>query len=280
MNTTKLIIAMLAVVMLGAGCSKTSTQSAPPITTSPQGPAPVVVDPSAPIGTGLVGGTSPLSFATGATANFQPLSLQTMTDYVATHPLNNPTNFKINVNLAQAEAGRYGGTVTLSYTDNGINYAGNFKAGMGHNQTFPGMYDNGALEATYNYWFHNKTAGGKSELVFTAFFEDEYGAITITLTPELVTAGNDGEPLSPTYKGSIYYKNFLVQSNPYVGGNTTATMAPHSPNRSCWFTYRGPYDCRSNVVQTKCGLNPTVDAGYKLLGTFTGLNTKAAFNIQ
>jgi hypothetical protein len=161
--------------------------------------------------------------------------------------------------------------------DNGIQYAGVFKAGLGRNQTFKGMYDNGSLEAGYNYWFNFE-----KQLVFTGFFEDEFGAVTITLIPETTTTkGNDGEPIVATsYKGSIYYKNFMVQSNPYVGGSTTGTMAQHSPYRSCWYTYKGPYDCRSNVVQTKCGLTPGADAGYKLLGTFTGLNTKAAFNIQ
>ena len=279
MRTTKIIIAVLALALMGAGCSKTNSQAASPIATTPTGiVAPVIVDPNAPLGSGS-GSTA--SFSTGgSTATFAPLSLQTMTDYVATHPLNNPTNYKINVNLAQADAGRYGGTVSISYTDNGMEYNGVFKAGMGRNQSIKGMYDNNTLEANYNYWFHNTTAGGNNELVFTGFFEDEYGAVTITLTPESTGGGNDAEPLSATYKGSIYYKNFLVQSNPYVGGNTTATMAPHTPYRACWFTYLGPYDCRSNVVQTKCGLNPTVDAGYKLLGTFTGLNTKAAFNIQ
>ncbi len=285
MKTTSWILKMFAIALLGTACSKTQTQSAAPVATTPQNVVPVViVDPNAPAGTGQpgtgtgMGITTP--FQSGSTVSFSPASLQTMTDYVATHPLNNPTSFSINVNLAQAEAGRYGGSIAISYVDNGISYVGNFKAGMGRNQSIKGMYDNGTLEANYNYWFKNTNAGGNNELVFTGFFEDEYGAITISLTPESTTAGNDAEPLSATYRGSIYYKNFLVQSNPYVGGNTTATMAQHSPYRSCWYTYKGPYDCRSNIVQSKCGLNPTGDAGYKLLGTFTGLNTKAAFNIQ
>ena len=277
MKTTKLIIPIIALAMIAAGCSKTNSQVANPVTTTPVVPGPVIVDPRPPIVPGAIGGSVVPAFSAGATTVFSPLSLQTMTDYVASHPLNNPTNISINVNLAQAEAGRYGGTVSISYIDNGITYNGQFKAGMGHNQSFSGAYDNGSLEANFNYWFKN---AGTNELVFTGFFEDEFGAITISLTPEATTGGADGEPLSPTYRGSIYYKNFTVQSNPYVGGNPTNTMAPHSPYRSCWFTYRGPYDCRSNVIQTKCGLNPGADAGYKLLGTFSGLNTKAAFNIQ
>ena len=271
MKTTKLITLMLALGLMGAGCAKTSSQSGN--TTGGQVTVPpVIIDPVVP-GFGGGGGTS---YSSGATANFSPTSIQTMTDYVATHPLNNPTNIKVNVNLNQVEAGRYGGDVTISYTDNGQYYAGVFKAGMGRNQSIKNMYDNNSLQSEFNYWFKYE-----KQLVFTGVFEDGYGAITITLIPETTTGGgNDGEPLATTYKGSIYYKNFMVQSNPYVGGNTTGTMAQKSPYRSCWHTYKGPYDCRSNVIQTKCGLTPGADVGYKLLGTFTGLNTKAAFNIK
>lgn len=273
MKTTKLITLVLVtgLALISAGCGKTNSQATNPNATAVV--PPVVIDPVVP-GSNTGGGG--ISYTTGSTVALNPTSIQTMTDYVATHPLNNPTNIKLNVNLTQVEAGRYGGDVTISYTDNGIQYAGVFKAGLGKNQSFKGMYDNGTLESAYNYWFNFE-----GKLVFTGVFEDQYGAVTVTLIPETTsTGGNDGEPLSTTYKGSIYYKNFVVQSNPYVGGATTNTGAQHSTYRACWFTYMGPYDCRSNVIQTKCGLTPGVDAGYKLLGTFTGLNTKAAFNIQ
>lgn len=272
MKTSKLIaVSALAVLtMMGFGCSKTNSQ-ADAVATTTTVPGPVVIDPVVPgVGSGSV-------VSGGSTVTFTPLSTQVLTDYVATHPLNAPSNIKLTVNLSQVEAGRYGGSVTISYTDNGITYAGEFKSGMGRNQSFKGMYDNNTLESNYNYWFNFE-----KQLVFTGVFEDQYGAITLTLIPETTSTGtgSDAEPTSTTYKGSIYYKNFVVQSNPYVGGATTGTMATHSPYRACWFTYMGPYDCRSNVIQTKCGLNPGTDAGYKLLGTFTGLNTKAAFNIN
>ena len=135
------------------------------------------------------------------------------------------------------------------------------------NQSFKGMYDNDRLESDYNYWFNFQ-----SQLVFTGFFEDQYGAITITLVPDTTTVtppNNDAAPvLANTYKGYIYFKNFVT------------TFAPHSPYRSCWFTYLGPYDCRSNVIQTKCGLTPGAEAGYQLLGTFSGIDIKKAFSIN
>lgn len=225
-------------------------------------PSPIIIDPTAPTGGG--GTTTPV-FSGGSTVAFSPTSLSQMNKYVATHPLNNPTDFKISVNLAQAGSGRYGGTISISYTDNGIRYNGEFKSGMGTNQSFKGMYDNGKLESEFNYWFNYN-----GKLVFTGYFEDQYGSITLTLEPTTVTSGgNDAEPVvSGPYKGTVYFKNF------------TTTFAQHSPYRACWHTYTGPYDCRSNIISTKCGLYPGAEAGYQILGTFTGLDAKAAFSIQ
>ena len=264
MKTLILIMSMMALGLMGVGCSKSNSQSTNNVApNSGQAVVPAVaIDPN--VGGGTTSGSP--SIQGGASATFTPISTQVMSDYVATHPLNNPTNFKINVNLSQAASARYGGTVTISYLDNGIQFAGVFKAGLGKNQSFKGMYDNDRLEADYNYWFNFE-----KQLVFTGVFEDEYGSITLTLTPENGTpsTGNDAEPIATQkYKGSISYKNFRTE------------FSQHSPYRSCWFTYIGPYDCRSNVIQTKCGLTPGGEAGYKVLGTFSGLDIKTGFNIQ
>jgi hypothetical protein len=177
--------------------------------------------------------------------------------------LNNPQNIQINLNLAQSENARYGGTITISYTDNGVYRSGTFNAGMGRNYSGKGMYDNNRLEADYNYWFTYQ-----NQLVFTGFFEDSWGAITIALTPEVTSGGgNDAEPLNVTYKGAIYFKNYTAMKT--------------TPYRACWFVYtNGVGDCRSTVIETKCGLAPGSDAGYTLLGTFTGVNIKQAFNMN
>ena len=263
---TNALVLLTASVLFAVGCSNsnssdTVTNTLPVI--NGQVPAPIIVDPSAP----TTPGTTPTTptFNGGSTATFVPTSLAQMNKYVATHPLNNPTDFKINVNLATVGSGRYGGSVTISYLDNGMRYNGEFKSGMGTNQSFKGMYDNGKLESEFNYWFNYN-----GKLVFTAYFEDQYGAITITLEPTTVSSGgNDAEPvLSGPYKGTVYFKNFSV------------TTAQHSPYRSCWHTYMGPYDCRSNIISTKCGLYPGAEAGYQILGTFQNLDVKAAFNIQ
>lgn len=254
----------MALGLIGVGCSKSNSQANNVNTNTPTAvvPGPIIIDP---LPTGGGGGSTP-TFSGGSTSTFTPVSMAVMNEYVATHPLNAPTNFKINVNLAQASAGRYGGTVTISYIDNGIQYDGVFNAGMGANQSIKGLYDNGTLEANYNYWFKFE-----QQVIFTGYFQDQYGSITLSLIPENTSTGggNDGEPITTTtYKGVIYFKNF------------TNTFATQSPYRSCWFIYNGPYDCRSNIISTKCGIYPGSEAGYKMLGTFTGLDIKKGFNLS
>jgi len=271
MKTMKQISTVLAALALVAGCAKSNSQNqananiANNANNGATVPA-VIIDPNAPT---LTGATS--VFSSGSVSAFSPVSLAVMNTYVATHPLNNPSNFKININLATSGNSRYGGNITISYMDNGIQYNGVFKAGMGKNQSFPGMYDNGRLEADYNYWFQFQ-----NQLVFSGVFEDQYGSITVSLVPEnpAPAANLDAQPITTgPYKGYIYFKNFLTADG-------RPTFAPHSPNRSCWFTYMGPYDCRSNVIQSKCGVTPGAEAGYQLLGTFSGVNIKTAFSIQ
>lgn len=266
MNAKTLLLA--ATVLLVVGCSNSNSSDSVNNNTlpvingvNPGSLPPVIIDPTAPTG----GGTTSPIFSGGSTVAFQPTSLAQMNKYVATHPLNNPTDFKISVNVAQAGSGRYGGTISISYTDNGIRYNGEFKSGMGTNQSFKGMYDNGKLESEFNYWFNYN-----GKLVFSGYFEDQYGSITITLEPTTVSSGgNDAEPvISGPYKGTVYFKNF------------TTTFAQHSPYRACWHTYTGPYDCRSNIISTKCGLYPGSEAGYQILGTFQNLDVKKAFGIQ
>ena len=130
MKTFKQVVIILASVMMAFGCAKSTSESTQPnvngngTTVVP----PVIVEPPN-------GGTDPV-FSSGSTAVFKPVSTAVMNEYVATHPLNNPSNFKINVNLAQVESGKYGGSVSIAYTDNGQQYNGEFKAGLGKNQSF------------------------------------------------------------------------------------------------------------------------------------------------
>lgn len=253
---------MVALGLMGVGCSKSNSSSGNVNANNNGlgGTNPVIIDP-----TGGNGDNGVPSFSSGFTADLNT-TLSAMQAYT-TIPgnltaLNNPQNIKINVNLAQAGSGRYGGTITISYYDNGVLRTGTFNAGMSKNTYGKGMYDNDKLQSEYNYWFDYQ-----GKLVFTGFFEDSFGAITLTLTPETVSGGgNDAEPLNVKYKGTVYFKNFVSEKA--------------TPYRSCWFIYTGAHDCRSNVIQTKCGLYPGVEAGYTLLGTFTNVDVKKAFNIE
>lgn len=267
---TLILISAMALGLMGVGCSKSNTAANPNATNNTTGTVvdPILVDPNPPGGDGGTGGTT----TTGSTVTLVPASMQAMRDYVLPGSpyvaLNNPTNIKISFSLQQSSAGRYGGDVTISYTDNGINHSGTQRAGLGRNPTISGGYDNDRLQADYNYWFNFE-----NKLVFTGYFEDQYGVIAIAFTPgEPVGGGNDGEPLSVPYNGSVYFKNFRNTSGSFVLKN--------QPYRPCWFIYTGVFDCRSNVINTKCGLEPGVDAGYTLLGTFTNVDIKKAFNIN
>lgn len=262
-----ILISAMALGLISVGCSKTNSNSSNN-NTATNVPGPVVIDPTAPTdGSGSSGGTG-----SGATVDFKPANLAAMRQYVLPGApyvaLNNPTNIKINLNLQQSSSGRYGGDITISYIDNGVQSTGVLSAGLGRNPTIKGGYDNDRLQADYNYWFTFE-----NQLVFTGFFEDQFGSITVTLTPdEPIGGGNDAEPLTVPYKGSIYFKNFKNTSGSFVVKN--------QPYRPCWFIYNGVFDCRSTVIQTKCGLEPGVDAGYTLLGTFTNVDIKKAFNIN
>ena len=264
---TLILISAMALGLMGVGCAKSNTGANPNATgnNTTNVPGPVLVDPNPPGGGGATTGT-------GSTVTLVPSSMDAMREYVLPGSpyvaLNNPTNIQVKFNLNQVESGRYGGDITISYTDNGVYHSGTLKAGMGRNPEIKGGYDNNRLQADYNYWFTFE-----NKLVFTGYFEDQYGVITISLTPgEPIGGGNDGEPLSVPYNGSIYFKNFQNDYGAYVLKN--------QPYRPCWFIYTGVFDCRSNVINTKCGLNPGTEAGYKLLGTFTNLDIKKAFNIN
>jgi hypothetical protein len=268
---TLILISAMALGLMGVGCSKSNTAANPNATNNTTGTVvgPILVDPNPPGGGG--GGVSGTT-TTGSTVTLVPANIQAMRDYVLPGSpyvaLNNPTNIKISFSLQQSSAGRYGGDVTISYTDNGVNHSGTQRAGLGRNPTISGGYDNDRIQSDFNYWFNFE-----NKLVFTGYFEDQYGVIAVAFTPgEPVGGGNDGEPLSVPYNGSVYFKNFRNTSGSFVLKN--------QPYRPCWFIYTGVFDCRSNVINTKCGLEPGVDAGYTLLGTFTNVDIKKAFNIN
>lgn len=248
MKNTKTLILILALAF-AAGCSKSkdNTPAETPVDEAPYVPTPIV-PPSGGGGSQQASGTN--------TATFVPVSFAEMNAYVATRPLNAPSDFKVAVDLTNDGTGRYHGTVRISYMDNGYRYEGVFQSGSGTNEKLPYSNSNGLKEYAYNIWFVNN-----NKYVFSGFFQDPYGAIVLVIDNVVNQGDAQG---GGTVSGSIWYRNF-----PYL-------MVEQGPKRKCWYITEGPYDCRSNPVIYKNAVEPT--DRYRKLGTFSGLLKSKAFN--
>jgi hypothetical protein len=254
MKNSKLILILASLALLGMGCAKEMKAGDNAVATPPP-----VVNPTFPVNAppGQGAGTAGDNWTYGSTAAFKPASMEIFNTYVGTHPINNPTNIKLNVNVLDVGGGHFGGQVKLAYDDAGQHFEGYFVAGTGTNQSFESYGTNkdvGLYHAQYNTWFNN----GKN---FSGYFQDSYGAIVLVV--DSVMNQGDGQG-SSIVGGSIWFKNFTKQMN--IQG----------PQRYCWFIYTGPYVCRSTTVMDKS--NPFPSDGYRLLGTFSGLSKSKAFN--
>lgn len=249
MKKTLQTIVLIASIAFVTSCSSKKANQDP-------APAAPGVIPATQTGTGTT--TSCGSSSTsGNTVCFSVVSFQELGYYVATHPLNDPTNLQLAVQLADSGNGRYSGTVTVSYTDNGRQYAGVFHADSGTNSDILGANGyNGWQKSEFNHWF---TYQGRT--VFSGFYQDDYGAIVLVIENVLNTGdGSGGGYLT----GSVWYKNFAQSMATY-----------NDTGRHCWFLSAGPYNCQSTTVMNKSDLNPS--DGYRKLGTFSGLSKSAAF---
>ena len=182
----------------------------------------------------------------GASAPLHITSISRMSEYTG-RPMNSPQDIQMTMNVVRyGEA--FGGTIRVSYTDNGQLREGFFTAG------------HSAEESKYNIWFQKD---GKD--VWHGFFEDYIGAIVVVI--DGVTNLGDGGGNESYASGSIWFKNFGY------------TYAPRPPSW-CWFVSLGPYDCRAwksgREVNTTAAVNP--DNGYKKLGIFSDLDLNKAFN--
>lgn len=244
---------LLLTSLFGVGCAKKADSPPAPVTAPGQTVAP---DPNSR------SATAGMNYQSGATASFSPVNVATMNTYAGTHPLNNPTNYSVNVNLTDNGSGRYSGTVQVSYYDNGNYYNGYFISGTGNVNVSYQNRDTGKFEAEFNQWF---TYNGQK--VFHGFFQDQYGAVVLVVD-DAISGGDGGAPSE--VNGSIYFKNFAP------------TYATQSAEK-CWFIRIGPFDCRTFIggddnIQTTSSLYP--GNGYTKLGSFSGLNYRKAFNIQ
>lgn len=240
MRNLKLLI-LIASVAMTVSCAKekkANTDSVPTVV--------VPVGPYVPPTTGP--GQNPGSIYGGSAALTIP-SLAVFSEYTG-RPMNNPQDIKINLNMIKSSSSStFGGTATITYTDNGIAYQGYFTAGSSSAAT--------KYNVTFNYAGNN---------VWHAVFEDFMGGLVVVID-QIVDLG-DGGPVDLA-SGSVWFKNFGL------------TYAPHPPTY-CWFVSLGPYDCRPwpdgkgmNTYQS-----PYPQAGYVQLGTFSGMSISKAFNNQ
>jgi hypothetical protein len=255
-------LALLALIsVVGVGCAKNGG-SGFALTPTGNGGSVLPVTPP-PTGTTTNTGTNQFNGQPGAAVAFKADSFAILNTYVGSHPLNNPQNLAMNVDLRDIGGGRFAGTIQIGYSDNGTWYNGYFETGSGTNQVSYQNIDTGKSVAEFNKWF---TFEGKT--VFHGFLQDRYGAVMLVIDRSLNLG--DGGP-SAYVGGSVYFKNFAP---------TYATQS----SEKCWFIRVGPFDCRtfvigdwtSGVIQTESALYP--GNGYQRLGTFDGLDKARAFN--
>ena len=251
-----LLLGIISVLMMGCAEKKSSNGGVADTQDSDLTMIDPGEDPYIPNGSGP--GQGPGSnWEYGATTTFKLYSLDRLMEYTM-QARNNPQNIRINVNLTNKGDNRYGGTVSISYTDGGEYYEGFFTSG------------DSAGDNKYNIWFEKD---GKN--VYHGFFEDYYGAVVVVID-EMISNGDGQAPNQAS--GRVYFKNFdlAYAPNPLYG----YLPGFGSPRTYCWFISIGPYDCRAwksgYGVDTKKAINP--DSDYKLLGTFDGLNVEDAFN--
>lgn len=278
---SKYLKALLLSSLVLAGCAKESGGGS---TASPNPP----VDGSniPPVVPGTLDAHPLAGLTTGATIDFQFDSVATLNNYVQMHPVNDPQNMKMNVELRKRQytsgsstIDTYEGRIYLGYFDTGNYYIATFESGYGvngvKNPDSPSTYQK--PESQFNRWF-NGTVSGNNILVFHGFFQDRYGAIMLVVDGGVDSGDGSGYT---QVNGSVYYMNFPVG------------YASQSPEK-CWFISIGPFDCRtfvtSNQVQTTSavypfGISPKTpltqrgygSPGYQRLGTFQGLDKIKAF---
>lgn len=268
------LVASLAFLAIGlSGCAKESEGGG-----STAAPVPAVG--SGTVGTAVIPGSPTAhpfdSMTTGATIDFTFDSVATLNTYVQMHPVNDPRNMKMNVQLSELKdtngnkLGRWAGRILLGYYDTGNYYIANFESGFGVNQVSYKNQTTGKPEAEFNRWF-NGNLGGVSTLVFHGFFQDRYGAIVFVVDGGVDQGDGSGYT---SVNGSVYFKNFQVG------------YAAQSPEK-CWFIVIGPYDCRTFLtgsgprdeqrINTTSAIYPSTSDGYQRLGTFKALDKIKAF---
>lgn len=259
MKRNKLTLIMLILALAGVGCSSKKEHDSAATGTVDE--TILLPSPTTPLPT--PGGTGETPNVDSNSVTFVPTSFSVFNTYVAVRPLNNPSDFRLTVDLRADSTGRSYGTVRIGYNDNGQRYEGVFDSGSGDNPYLKYADGNGKKEYHYNYWFKHE---GKT--VFNGYFQDAYGSIVLVV--DSVVNQGDGQGGS-FVSGSVYFMNF-----PYL-------QVQQGPMRKCWFITDGPYNCRTAALNHKNAIYPGIILDrspavyYHKLGTFSGLSLSKAF---
>jgi hypothetical protein len=257
----------LSVALLGTACASKNeggfATTSNPVTVPTGGTGTI---PDTNTNTGTNSGSDYWANDPGASATLTVDSLAVLNSYVASHPINSPSNIRVYLNLSDVGGGRYGGTVKIGYYDNNQLYTGVFSTdnptGYNYNRVSYKNWYVGKPNAEFNQWFN---WNGKQ--VFHGFFQDKYGAIVVVIDGGLDLGDGGG---MTEVSGSIWFKNFqMARADQYMGGY----------GEMCWFLLPpSPYECGTfksgEQVVTTSALYP---AGYTRLGTFSGVNKSRAF---
>ncbi len=207
----------------------------------------------------------------GATAQFEPelssgYEWERFQEYTTDYfQLNDPRHIHISVNVEELKDNQYAGKISISYYDNGEFIWSSQESGTGKVKIDNKKADyDGRPEYAYNNWH---TLSGKQ--VFIGYFSDNLGALLLVIDEASTIDQGDGGgiELLDTVSGKIYFKNFEI------------VLAPQSPEDvPCWFLSRGPYECNAKWSWDSLTETVKVGNGYKLLGSFKGLDVNKAFN--
>lgn len=249
----KILFIITAAALVLGGCGKKYKSSDPAAT-----PAPAPTDtsgliPDTPDHSTLVDPTDGV-WSSGGSAVFKPVNNEVFNQWVSSHPVE-PQNPMINVNLVKASGkSTYYGEVKIRYQHSNNTYEATLR-------TETGSYK-GQDFYQYNYWFANQ---GKS--VFSAFLEDQVGAIVLVVN-QFLDLGDGGG--ASEISGEVWFKNFTSSFATFDQGSAWSIVLP------CWFRSIGPYDCRSDTVMNKSALYPS--NGYQKLGDFSNMSKLKAFS--
>lgn len=199
-------------------------------------------------------------FSGGAAAVLNLADSNVLSTYAGTY-VNPTSSVMVNINTKPVN-NNYLGFSNVQYFVGSVNHLAKFTNGT---------------NTDHGNNVHILTTDSSGVPAYRLFFEDPAGVIIIVMYS--ATSGSDTS--LGTLSGSVYFRNFNSPApNPlyqgYIDPYTGTYFAPRDYN-FCWSgnITTGPYDCRN--MSTPPSLTGTY--AVTLLGTFTGMDKKAALGL-